>query len=102
MRSDPVDMNKSSPGWAEPHTEASQACRLTHDQPLTRVPAAPGTRRHRAIGSTIDRVSAVKFGYFLVSNANDPLISTAHEVERLGLDSAAAQDHPYQRRYGRC
>ena len=39
------------------------------------------------------------FGYFLVPNAADPLLETAREVERLGLDYVAVQDHPYQRRY---
>jgi alkanesulfonate monooxygenase SsuD/methylene tetrahydromethanopterin reductase-like flavin-dependent oxidoreductase (luciferase family) len=41
----------------------------------------------------------VKFGYFLVPNADDPLIETARAVERLGLDYIAVQDHPYQRRF---
>ena len=41
----------------------------------------------------------IQFGYFLVPNATDPLIETALEVERLGLDYVAIQDHPYQRRY---
>jgi alkanesulfonate monooxygenase SsuD/methylene tetrahydromethanopterin reductase-like flavin-dependent oxidoreductase (luciferase family) len=41
----------------------------------------------------------VRFGYFLVPNAADPLLATAHEVERLGLDYVGIQDHPYQRRY---
>jgi alkanesulfonate monooxygenase SsuD/methylene tetrahydromethanopterin reductase-like flavin-dependent oxidoreductase (luciferase family) len=39
------------------------------------------------------------FGYFLVPNAADPLLETAHEVERLGLDFVGIQDHPYQRRF---
>jgi len=42
---------------------------------------------------------AVKFGYFLIPNADVPLLSTAQEVERLGLDYVAVQDHPYQRRF---
>ena len=42
---------------------------------------------------------AIKFGYFLIPNADAPLISTAQEVERLGLDYVAVQDHPYQRRF---
>jgi alkanesulfonate monooxygenase SsuD/methylene tetrahydromethanopterin reductase-like flavin-dependent oxidoreductase (luciferase family) len=42
---------------------------------------------------------AVKFGYFLVPNAADPLLLTVQRVERLGLDYVAVQDHPYQRRY---
>jgi len=41
----------------------------------------------------------LKFGYFLVPNAADPLLDTAREVERRGLDYIAVQDHPYQRRY---
>jgi alkanesulfonate monooxygenase SsuD/methylene tetrahydromethanopterin reductase-like flavin-dependent oxidoreductase (luciferase family) len=41
----------------------------------------------------------IKFGYFLVPNAADPLLDTAREVERRGLDYVAVQDHPYQRRY---
>jgi alkanesulfonate monooxygenase SsuD/methylene tetrahydromethanopterin reductase-like flavin-dependent oxidoreductase (luciferase family) len=40
-----------------------------------------------------------RFGYFLVPNAADPLLATAAEVERRGLDYVAVQDHPYQRRY---
>ena len=40
-----------------------------------------------------------RFGYFLVPNAADPLLETAHLVERLGLDYVAVQDHPYQRRF---
>ncbi len=42
---------------------------------------------------------AVKFGYFLIPNAAAPLLSVAQEVERLGLDYVAVQDHPYQRRF---
>lgn len=42
---------------------------------------------------------AIKFGYFLIPNANAPLLSVAREVERLGLDYVAVQDHPYQRRF---
>src|SRR5919202_801406 len=41
----------------------------------------------------------IKFGYFLVPNADAPLLATAREVERLGLDYVAVQDHPYQRRF---
>jgi alkanesulfonate monooxygenase SsuD/methylene tetrahydromethanopterin reductase-like flavin-dependent oxidoreductase (luciferase family) len=40
-----------------------------------------------------------RFGYFLIPNADDPLLTTAQEVERLGLDYIAVQDHPYQRRF---
>jgi alkanesulfonate monooxygenase SsuD/methylene tetrahydromethanopterin reductase-like flavin-dependent oxidoreductase (luciferase family) len=41
----------------------------------------------------------VRFGYFLIPNAADPLVATAQEVERRGLDYIGVQDHPYQRRY---
>ncbi len=41
----------------------------------------------------------VRFGYFLIPNAADPLLETAREVERLGLDYIGIQDHPYQRRF---
>lgn len=42
---------------------------------------------------------AIKFGYFLIPNADVPLLAVAQEVERLGLDYVAVQDHPYQRRF---
>jgi alkanesulfonate monooxygenase SsuD/methylene tetrahydromethanopterin reductase-like flavin-dependent oxidoreductase (luciferase family) len=38
----------------------------------------------------------VRFGYFLVPNAVDPLLDTAHRIENLGLDYVGIQDHPYQ------
>jgi alkanesulfonate monooxygenase SsuD/methylene tetrahydromethanopterin reductase-like flavin-dependent oxidoreductase (luciferase family) len=41
----------------------------------------------------------IKFGYFLIPNAESPLLSIAQEAERLGLDYIAIQDHPYQRRF---
>ena len=41
----------------------------------------------------------LEFGYFLVPNVDDPLLSTAREAERLGLDLIGVQDHPYQRRF---
>jgi len=41
----------------------------------------------------------IKFGYFLIPNAEAPLLSIAQEVERRGLDYIAIQDHPYQRRF---
>jgi alkanesulfonate monooxygenase SsuD/methylene tetrahydromethanopterin reductase-like flavin-dependent oxidoreductase (luciferase family) len=41
----------------------------------------------------------IKFGYFLIPNADAPLLSLAQEAERLGLDYVAVQDHPYQRRF---
>ena len=47
----------------------------------------------------IDVNRELTFGYFLVPNADDPLLETARVVERLGLDYVAVQDHPYQRRY---
>jgi alkanesulfonate monooxygenase SsuD/methylene tetrahydromethanopterin reductase-like flavin-dependent oxidoreductase (luciferase family) len=46
-----------------------------------------------------EREREVTFGYFLVPNAADPLLDTAREVERLGLDFVGIQDHPYQRRF---
>jgi alkanesulfonate monooxygenase SsuD/methylene tetrahydromethanopterin reductase-like flavin-dependent oxidoreductase (luciferase family) len=41
----------------------------------------------------------LKFGYFLIPYADAPLLETAREVERLGLDYIGVQDHPYQRRF---
>ena len=41
----------------------------------------------------------VKFGYFLIPNADSPLLSIAQEAEQRGLDYIAIQDHPYQRRF---
>jgi alkanesulfonate monooxygenase SsuD/methylene tetrahydromethanopterin reductase-like flavin-dependent oxidoreductase (luciferase family) len=41
----------------------------------------------------------LRFGYFLVPDAGSPLLATAREVERRGLDYVAVQDHPYQRRF---
>ena len=41
----------------------------------------------------------IKFGYFLIPNADAPLLAVAREVEQLGLDYIAVQDHPYQRRF---
>ena len=46
-----------------------------------------------------DNNRPTKFGYFLIPNADAPLLSRAREVERLGLDYIAVQDHPYQRRF---
>ena len=40
----------------------------------------------------------LRFGYFLVPNASDPVVSLARQVEDRGLDYVAVQDHPYQRR----
>jgi alkanesulfonate monooxygenase SsuD/methylene tetrahydromethanopterin reductase-like flavin-dependent oxidoreductase (luciferase family) len=42
---------------------------------------------------------SLRFGYFLVPNADDPLLDVAAEVERLGYDLIGVQDHPYQRRF---
>jgi alkanesulfonate monooxygenase SsuD/methylene tetrahydromethanopterin reductase-like flavin-dependent oxidoreductase (luciferase family) len=44
-------------------------------------------------------MTEVKFGYFLIPNADAPLLPLAQEAERLGLDYIAVQDHPYQRRF---
>lgn len=41
----------------------------------------------------------LRFGWFLVPNADDPLLGTARRVEALGLDYVGIQDHPYQRRF---
>src|SRR5687767_5160345 len=41
----------------------------------------------------------IKFGYFLIPNADAPMLSLAQEAERLELDYVAVQDHPYQRRF---
>ena len=41
----------------------------------------------------------LKFDYFLVPNASNPVVSIAQQVERRGSDYVAIQDHPYQRRY---
>lgn len=41
----------------------------------------------------------LKFGYFLIPNAESPLLSIGQDVEKLGLDYIGVQDHPYQRRF---
>ena len=46
-----------------------------------------------------DNELPIKFGYFLVPDAGDPLLSTAQRVEKLGLEYVGVQDHPYQRRF---
>src|SRR5688572_1812127 len=56
----------------------------------------PGERRRDAMPQQ-DR--NLKFGYFLIPNAESPLLSLAQEAERLGLDYIGIQDHPYQRRF---
>ncbi|WP_329519376.1 LLM class flavin-dependent oxidoreductase [Spirillospora sp. NBC_01491] len=40
-----------------------------------------------------------RFGLFLAPDASAPLIRTAQEADRLGLDLIGVQDHPYQRRF---
>jgi alkanesulfonate monooxygenase SsuD/methylene tetrahydromethanopterin reductase-like flavin-dependent oxidoreductase (luciferase family) len=47
----------------------------------------------------VDHGRELSFGYFLVPNVDDPLLATAEQVERLGLDCIGVQDHPYQRRH---
>jgi len=46
-----------------------------------------------------DHGRPIKFGYFLIPNAESPLLSIARQAEQLGLDYIAVQDHPYQRRF---
>jgi alkanesulfonate monooxygenase SsuD/methylene tetrahydromethanopterin reductase-like flavin-dependent oxidoreductase (luciferase family) len=46
-----------------------------------------------------DHGRPIRFGYFLVPEADAPLLATAEEAESRGLDYIAIQDHPYQRRY---
>jgi alkanesulfonate monooxygenase SsuD/methylene tetrahydromethanopterin reductase-like flavin-dependent oxidoreductase (luciferase family) len=41
----------------------------------------------------------IRFGYFLVPSAADPLLDAARRVEQLGLEYVGIQDHPYQRRF---
>lgn len=50
-------------------------------------------------GSDPAERSPLQFGYFLVPNADAPLLKTAARIEALGLDYIGVQDHPYQRRY---
>ena len=47
----------------------------------------------------MDHGHDLKFGYFLIPNADAPLLSLAQEAERLELDYIGIQDHPYQRRF---
>ena len=47
----------------------------------------------------VDYQREITFGYFLVPEVETPLLATAMEVERRGLEYIAVQDHPYQRRY---
>jgi alkanesulfonate monooxygenase SsuD/methylene tetrahydromethanopterin reductase-like flavin-dependent oxidoreductase (luciferase family) len=39
------------------------------------------------------------FGCFLIPNAENPLLDTARDIERRGLNWIGIQDHPYQRRF---
>jgi alkanesulfonate monooxygenase SsuD/methylene tetrahydromethanopterin reductase-like flavin-dependent oxidoreductase (luciferase family) len=57
--------------------------------------------RHAVLDGTAmtDYGREVRFGYFLIPNVADPLLMTAQQVERLGLDYIGVQDHPYQRRF---
>ncbi|MFC4123244.1 LLM class flavin-dependent oxidoreductase [Nonomuraea zeae] len=41
----------------------------------------------------------LEFGYFLVPEAEAPLVELARRADALGLDLIGVQDHPYQRRY---
>jgi alkanesulfonate monooxygenase SsuD/methylene tetrahydromethanopterin reductase-like flavin-dependent oxidoreductase (luciferase family) len=47
----------------------------------------------------VDYGREIKFGFFLVPYAADPLLDTAREIEARGLDYIGIQDHPYQRRF---
>ena len=40
-----------------------------------------------------DHGREVRFGYFLIPNAADPLLSTAQQAERLGLDYIGVQTY---------
>jgi alkanesulfonate monooxygenase SsuD/methylene tetrahydromethanopterin reductase-like flavin-dependent oxidoreductase (luciferase family) len=51
------------------------------------------------VGTVTDFGRPLSFGYFLIPNAADPLLATAEEAERRGLDYLGVQDHPYQRRF---
>lgn len=41
----------------------------------------------------------LRFEYFLVPNADAPLLTTAARVEQFGLEYVGMQDYRYQRRY---
>src|SRR6478672_8487409 len=49
----------------------------------------------------LDYGRPLEFGYFLVPDASGyaRLIETAQQVDRLGLEMVAVQDHPYQPRF---
>lgn len=46
-----------------------------------------------------DHGRELSFGYFLVPEADAPLLATAERVEQAGLDLIGIQDHPYQRNF---
>jgi alkanesulfonate monooxygenase SsuD/methylene tetrahydromethanopterin reductase-like flavin-dependent oxidoreductase (luciferase family) len=46
-----------------------------------------------------DYARPIQFGYFLIPNADEPLLDTARELDRLGYDYIGVQDHPYHKRY---
>jgi alkanesulfonate monooxygenase SsuD/methylene tetrahydromethanopterin reductase-like flavin-dependent oxidoreductase (luciferase family) len=41
----------------------------------------------------------IRFGYFLIPYAGEPLLEKARELDRLGYDYIGIQDHPYQPKY---
>jgi alkanesulfonate monooxygenase SsuD/methylene tetrahydromethanopterin reductase-like flavin-dependent oxidoreductase (luciferase family) len=53
----------------------------------------------RVMVAGVDYGREIKFGYFLIPEVGAPLLATAREVERRGLDYVAVQDHPYQRQF---
>jgi alkanesulfonate monooxygenase SsuD/methylene tetrahydromethanopterin reductase-like flavin-dependent oxidoreductase (luciferase family) len=46
-----------------------------------------------------DYARPIQFGYFMIPNADEPLLDNARELDRLGYDYIGIQDHPYQRTY---
>lgn len=64
-----------------------------------RYPAARTDRQDPMADLSVSHRHPLRFGFFLVPNADDPLLATATRVEDLGLDYIGIQDHPYQRRY---
>jgi alkanesulfonate monooxygenase SsuD/methylene tetrahydromethanopterin reductase-like flavin-dependent oxidoreductase (luciferase family) len=58
-----------------------------------------GGARRASLEPVPDYGRELRFGYFLIPNAADPLIATARECESRGLDLIGVQDHPYQRRF---
>jgi alkanesulfonate monooxygenase SsuD/methylene tetrahydromethanopterin reductase-like flavin-dependent oxidoreductase (luciferase family) len=57
------------------------------------------SEERRVVTTPIPAQRQLRFGYFLLPLAADPLVATAQRVERLGLDYVGIQDHPYQRRF---